>query len=367
LFGSSDAQSNGDAGRGAVGPDDAAPGWDAIDAALAPLYPGVEPHHWGTVVGWRAGGPDPLDGISAYAHDGPPPHWHFVSYGLSELYAKESEDTERSGWGIELTFRLARPPSSGAHDAPMWVFGLLQNLARHVFETRNVVYPGHHMDLFSAIHEGADTAIRAVLFVPDPQLPPITTPNGRVEFVQVFGLTLDEYDAVRAWDADLFRERFARDNPLLVTDLERPSLLADPTAAAEIAEATARDGSSMAGVYVDGLALEETDGSLMVTVGALAVPDLQIMLRGRLGHGRNAFLNAPGSELVLAPGETVEWHDHGEGEIGLQMPPAAAEAMASAIRQEAGEYRVSELARVAIVVTETVIRDQAGNEIDRLG
>ena len=49
------------------------------------------------------GGPDPLDGISVYdAGD----FWHFVSYGLSELYTKECEDPEYSGYGIELTFKL---------------------------------------------------------------------------------------------------------------------------------------------------------------------------------------------------------------------------------------------------------------------
>src|SRR6187402_878939 len=73
-------------------------GWDAIDARLAELYGDVEPMHWGTIVSWRLGGPDPLDGISAYDNPGPPRHWHFVSYGLSDLFDKESEDPARSGW-----------------------------------------------------------------------------------------------------------------------------------------------------------------------------------------------------------------------------------------------------------------------------
>ena len=39
---------------------DEAPGWSAIDAALQRVYPGVEPKHLGTIIGWRLGGPDPL-------------------------------------------------------------------------------------------------------------------------------------------------------------------------------------------------------------------------------------------------------------------------------------------------------------------
>ena len=39
----------------------------------------------------RLGGPDPLDYISMYAHPGSPgsgvePHWHYVSFGLSDLH-----------------------------------------------------------------------------------------------------------------------------------------------------------------------------------------------------------------------------------------------------------------------------------------
>lgn len=39
----------------------------------------------------RLGGPDPLDYISMYANPGDenrgiPPHWHYISYGLSDLH-----------------------------------------------------------------------------------------------------------------------------------------------------------------------------------------------------------------------------------------------------------------------------------------
>jgi len=49
------------------------PGWDAINAALEPHYGDQEPLHWGTIVRWPMGGPDPLDGLSAYRAPGPHP------------------------------------------------------------------------------------------------------------------------------------------------------------------------------------------------------------------------------------------------------------------------------------------------------
>jgi hypothetical protein len=52
------------------------------------------------------GGQDPLDGISVYWADAPVPHWHYITYGFSELYAKESSDAAASGYG----FRADLPP-----------------------------------------------------------------------------------------------------------------------------------------------------------------------------------------------------------------------------------------------------------------
>src|SRR5262245_20742602 len=168
---------------------DLPPGWAAIDAALAPLYPGTEPLHYGTIIKWALGGDDPLDGISVYRRED---QWHFVTYELSELYAKESDDPEVSGWGVELAFRLA---AAGNEDQPsMWAFNFLQNLARYVFTTGNVFEPGHHINLNGPIAvDRPETLIRAATFADDPELGGIETPHGAVRFLQIVGITLDEY------------------------------------------------------------------------------------------------------------------------------------------------------------------------------
>lgn len=81
-------------------------GWNAITKAFEEVYPGQEdPKHYGTLIPWRFGGNDPLDGISIY--DGGD-YWHFVTFGLSEQYEKEREDEEYSGFGMEFTLRLKK-------------------------------------------------------------------------------------------------------------------------------------------------------------------------------------------------------------------------------------------------------------------
>ena len=81
-------------------------GWDAITAEFERIYPAqTSPKHYGTIIRWIFGGNDPLDGISIY--DGGD-FWHFVSYGLTEIYDKETDDREISGYGDELTLKLKK-------------------------------------------------------------------------------------------------------------------------------------------------------------------------------------------------------------------------------------------------------------------
>lgn len=356
-----------DASGGEPGPQDEAPdplGWLAIDRALETRYGAVEPRHWGTMVRWRQGGPDPLDGVSAYDHEGPPAHWHYVTYGLSDLYADESPDDERSGWGLELTFRLARPDAST--EAPVWAVSMLQNLARYIFESGNVLWPGHHIDANGPIALETGTQLTAMVFVEDPELGRIDTPHGKVRFVQVVGITEDEYQAIRRWNTDSVVEILRRGNPLLVSDLEHRSALEDPNIAGMVEEGRRRDGSSMDGVYIDHLQWAERGSRLELTIGATAVEDLVIMLEGRVALGRKAFLQGPERRLDIVPGETIEWHPHGNGDLGLTIPPGVA-ATAGELPVRAGRYDWPDAEGLVLIVEQTIIRDQEGNEIGRVG
>ena len=100
-----------------------APGWDAIDDALRTIYGDQEPRHFGTIVPFSLGGKDPIYGISAYKVAAPRPYWHIVTYGFSELWQKEWEDPEVSGFGFELTMRVACGPDD--ENPPNWSLNFL--------------------------------------------------------------------------------------------------------------------------------------------------------------------------------------------------------------------------------------------------
>jgi hypothetical protein len=351
--------------------DNEAPGWDAIDRAVTPLYPGQEPKHYGTLLNFRIGGRDPLDGISAYraGAGGPRPHWHFVSYGMSDLYAKEGGDPEWSGWGFEFTFRLARDPTEPADaEPPMWALSFLQNLARYVFSSGNVFEPGHHMDLNGPIALEQETAITAALFASDPQLPEITTPHGRLRFVQVVGITADELEAARAWDTAKFIQLLGSRDPLLITDLSRQSLLRDSGFAAEAERGARTDGSSTAVLYADNITWTEVQSGkrLELTIGAKAVDSLKMMLAGRIPFGRPFALQGPKTFIGFEPADAVTWEatkDH----VTVHVPTGVATQLVSRLRVKQGSYPLDEEGRVVVHVVPSRIKDAAGNVVAVIG
>lgn len=192
-----------------------APGWDAIDAVLARLYPGVVPVHLAPFPGAHMPGGG-VHGISAYPADG---HWHLVSYGLSELYEKVSRQPEISGWGFELTIRVARRLDET--EAPQWAFNVLERLARVTQAEKRRYRVGDRIDLENPLDGDPASRVRALVVVADPELGVIETPNGAVEFRQLVGVTANELDFLRAGWAALVLEHLSEGNPLLVTDVRR--------------------------------------------------------------------------------------------------------------------------------------------------
>ncbi len=197
---------------------DAAPGWDAIDRALEGLYPNQRPKHYGTAIKYLLGGPDPIDGISVYqAGD----HIHLVTYGFSSLYYdEESAGAEFSNFGFELTMRLPND------DDPVWAMNMLQNIARYVFKSGKWLEAGHYMPANGPIKQGTDTKLVGLAFGHDVELAAIDTAHGRVEFIQVFGITQTEIDQIKNSDNDAasILEQHRKLNPMLVTVLSRDDI-----------------------------------------------------------------------------------------------------------------------------------------------
>lgn len=198
-------------------------GWDAITEACEKIYPTQKnPKHYGTLINWTFGGNDPLDGISIY--DGGE-YWHFVTYGLSELYDKETEDKDISGYGMEFTFKLKKDNYENEEGEIKCICGILQAIARITFTKGEIFKPFEY--LYTGQTQGIDSKMQSnitgFITIPDKEIKPIETPNGKVEFVEFIGVTNKELLALKNKQIDVksLYEKIGSD----ITDYHREEII----------------------------------------------------------------------------------------------------------------------------------------------
>jgi len=149
---------------------------------------------------------------------------------MSELYFDpESAEADFSKWGFEFTCRIAPvvddKNQNGANHEPIWVINVMNNLARYVFDSGKWFEPYHFIPANGPVRLDTDTAIVGIAFAPDPKLPEIDTPNGKVQFLQMVGLTQAELDWLwqepKTYRCQELIDKMREDNPLLIMDLTR--------------------------------------------------------------------------------------------------------------------------------------------------
>lgn len=306
------------------------PGWDAITAAFAELYgenarnlsfrsmmpPEVDPHPCKLVAAWEA--PDP-------------PHWHLVTYGLTELFAKVSSMPEQSGWGLELTMRLPRAP--GDAGPPMWAVDLMRWLVQATYQTHHPFGEDHYAPLQPRPAEAPSLA--GVTFAPDPSFPaPRTSPNGRFAFLQIVGVMETELAMIQRVDRGPVVARLRAIDPLLITRGDREPVVppSEIPAGPPAAEASLTLSSMILARAFDGtqeLQLSPSERALVTN-----------LLERRFAENKPLTLASESLRVVLRPADVTRW-TRGDREddddvlddvLTIDLDPAARAALVAALR-----------------------------------
>lgn len=208
--------------------EDDAVGWDALNSKLIEVYGKMEPRHYAPPLSMMLGGKDPIEGTSIYDSNKQEFHRHLVSFGMSELYYnEEAAGGEFSKWGFELTFRLKPFKEDEKDEDPFWVIEVMNNLARYVYESKQWFEVYDFIAANGPIRTETEATIDIVglIFVPDPELGKLETPNGEVQFLQMVGITSKELERLEAnpirGEVKKLADELAVNNPLLITDLLR--------------------------------------------------------------------------------------------------------------------------------------------------
>ena len=175
-------------------------GMDAIDKEVEGVYPNESLYtNYVPMIRWELGGPDPLDRVTIY--DGGD-YYKYVTYGLTELYDKESKDQTKSGFGMEFTFKLKKDAYKDKEWELKNVLGVLQTLAKSTIVDGEIFKPYEY--IYTGQTEVMDTEqksnIIGFITVPDTELQSLVTPYGRVDFLALIGITSEELQAIRNKD-----------------------------------------------------------------------------------------------------------------------------------------------------------------------
>jgi hypothetical protein len=321
---------------------------ETIEQALKEL-------HGDELVAWLKPAQETIDecgglfvGTRVYRAERPSPHWHYVSFGLSDLQGIEgvdesvSEESRTSGYGFELScrvpwvfqkqglFRRAVPPVA----APTWPSALFEHLARYIFSKQSFFEAGHHFDLQGPLD--GQGRLTAVVFADDPLLAPRLARNGSVKWLQIVGLDADELRALQSWDAKSFTSLMAEKDPLLQTDVSRKSMLSDEAVASRIRDGIEQDGSSFAVTLGGALRWRPAAGlTVEILLDDRAARELRDGVARRLHRGR-AFIcvadsGAPGTALVVTSAESNRWLIDSNGALVIQLRPDFVEPFLGAI------------------------------------
>jgi suppressor of fused len=279
-------------------------GIHAIDSALRVKYENDMPLVFAPMISRNGGGDDPLEMISVYDREEPIPHWHFITYGFSDLYEKSMKNTPISGYGFELTFRVLK--KTDETEPPEWVITFLQDLARHVFETGSRFDNGFFLGTTKKIKFNKNNNLNTIVFTYDPELKPINTPNGIVVFLEVVGITEEEKISMISWNSTKFLETFREKIPLFITDMNRESVLNDPNMKSKIEKGISIDGSSTETLMISSLVWREEKkrfGSKKlyeIDLSRRYFMEFKNLVQWRLGKGRDLTLMGSQQRVTLS-------------------------------------------------------------------
>lgn len=195
-----------------------APGWDAITERFEECYPGQKhPAHFGIYSCLKPGEAGPLDGISVYNGK---EYFHFVTYGLSELYEKQNGNPERSGYGFELTVKLKKEGLENPALEVRHMCSLLQMIAGVTTNGGHQFLPGQILPLSKQRGLDVNGKSRITGFVTKAdEIGNLITPFGKVALIQLVGVTTDEIEKLK--NKELTLKQMEEKNPAGMTDYKR--------------------------------------------------------------------------------------------------------------------------------------------------
>lgn len=267
------------------------------------------------------------------------PHWHFLTEGLAL-------------GGYELSLRVQKEKDELA--PPEWSTALLSTLIKDAKEGQLSADRNQVMVLADGVAPGTDTELSGVVFTDDPEGPALSTAFDHVPVLLAVPVARDETRAVREWSPTGLVEVLAKVDPLLITLLDRPSLLQSPRARILVEQRMEREGSSLSTMTASVSQVSKTGELVTWKLSADGVDTLSSLLKGRIAHQRpfsvvsgNIVSGASRVEVVNGDPAVAQFD---KKHLTLHLTLVAARQLRSLLKASPGTYTFDQLPNFALTV-----------------
>lgn len=262
------------------------------------------------------------------------PHWHLLTEGLGSK-------------GSELSLRVQKEKDELG--APAWAIALLGTLIARAHAGQLSADTNQVMVLAQGVAPGTDSELYGVVFTADPEAPAIVTAHDSVPVLLAVPVTRDEARAVREWSPTALVEVLAKVDPLLITLLDRPSLLQSPRARMLIEQRMDKEGSSLSTMTATTSQVSKTGELTTWRLSVDGVDTLCSLLKGRIGHQRPFSVVSGASRVEVVNGDPAVADFH-KKQLTLHLTLVAARQLRSLLKARPGSYTFEAVPNFALVV-----------------
>ncbi|MFT3707374.1 MAG: suppressor of fused domain protein [Archangium sp.] len=261
-------------------------------------------------------------------------HWHLLTFGLALD-------------GLELSIRVQKGKDELA--PPAWPVALLSALIARAKNKTLTADTNQVLVLSEGVAPGTESEMGGLIFTIDPDAGKLVTPHDKAPVLLCVPVTKDEVRAVREWSPSGLIEVLSRGEPLLISDLDRASLLQSPRARAVIDQRMEKEGSSLSAITAERSSVISSKAKTAWSMSPDAMETVISLLKGRTGHLRPFTITSPDArvdvESAHAPSFAVN-----DKNLTLRLSLVAARQLRSVLRAKPGSYPIDFLPGFEFVV-----------------
>jgi hypothetical protein len=262
------------------------------------------------------------------------PHWHLLTEGLGAR-------------GYELSLRVQKEKDE--FGPPAWASALLSTLIARAKSGQLSADTNQVMVLAQGVAPGTDSELFGVIFTPDPEAPAVITAHERLPVLLAVPVTRDEAKAVREWTPTGLVEVLAKVDPLLITLLDRASLLQSPRARILIEQRMEKEGSSLSTMTASTSQAAKVGEVVTWRLSVDGVDTLCSLLKGRIAHQRPFSVVSGASRVEVVNGDPAV-ASFSKRQLTLKLTLVAARQLRSLLRGVPGNYAFDQLPNFVLAV-----------------